>query len=52
MIGDPQAIDPLVALLGDTSGLGHMCAHALSLMVEDGPASQKPSDWLEWAEKR
>ncbi|MGD9872974.1 MAG: HEAT repeat domain-containing protein [Kiritimatiellia bacterium] len=52
MIGDPAAIDPLVALLGDTSGLGHMCAHALSLMIEDGPDSQKPADWIEWAKNR
>lgn len=52
MIGDPAAIDPLVALLGDTSGLGHMCAHALSLMIEDGPDSQKPADWMEWARNR
>ena len=52
MIGEPAAIDPLVALLGDTSGLGHMCAHALSLMITDGPDSQKPADWIEWAKNR
>ena len=51
MIGDPEAIGVLVPHLQDTSGLGHMCAHALSLIVKDGPQSQKPAAWIQWAEQ-
>jgi len=51
MIGEARAVDDLLVYMEDTSGLGHMCAYALSLIMPGSPDSQKPAHWKEWAKQ-